>query len=121
MSTLHCPVFPRMMGAMAESLPLGERIRRARGRKDWTQQELARRVGKDRKTIDNWENGRTTPSGATIAMVEYVLGESLLDDPVPLDPDVEILMTLDLDPKERARLIEAYREIRAQSAGRNSA
>ena len=36
-----------------------------------TQQQLADILGVDRKTVDNWENGRTTPRNRTGALVEW--------------------------------------------------
>ena len=51
---------------------LGESIRRARERKGWIQQQLADAVGVDRKTVDNWENGRTSPRNK-LGKIEEVL------------------------------------------------
>ena len=110
------------MVGMAGELPLGEQIRRARGRQRWSQQELADRVKVTRKTVDNWENGRTTPPGATIAAIEDVLGVDLSGDgqaDVYTDPDEAALWALDRFPEaERRKLIAALREARArQRAG----
>lgn len=65
-----------MMGHMATDPRLGTKIKRARERKRWTQQELADRIEVDRKTIDNWENGRTSPR-SSIGALEDVLGVML--------------------------------------------
>jgi transcriptional regulator with XRE-family HTH domain len=62
-----------MMADMATDPRLGTKIKRARERKRWTQQELADRIEVDRKTIDNWENGRTSPR-SSIGALEDVLG-----------------------------------------------
>ena len=64
---------------------LGIRIKRARERMGLTQKELAGFVGRDRKTIDNWENGRTSPR-SSIGALEAVLGVSL-DGNDPGEPD----------------------------------
>jgi transcriptional regulator with XRE-family HTH domain len=58
---------------------IGTRIKRARERKRWTQRQLADALGVDRKTVDNWENGRTRPA-SSIGAIEDVLGVSLSED-----------------------------------------
>ena len=69
---------------MAAETPIGERIRAARQRRRWTQRQLAEAVGVDRKTVDNWENGRTVPRW--LSPLEDALGTPLTGD-VPL-PDL---------------------------------
>jgi transcriptional regulator with XRE-family HTH domain len=64
------------MAGMATEPRLGTRIKRARERKRWTQQQLADRVGVNRKTVDNWENDRSGPR-SSIGILEDVLGISL--------------------------------------------
>jgi transcriptional regulator with XRE-family HTH domain len=68
---------------------LDVRIKRARELKRWSQQRLANEIGVDRKTIDNWENGRTYPR-SSIGALEGALG--------PLSDDGEVYT----DPAERA-------------------
>lgn len=46
---------------MPNSVALGERIRRARGRAGWSQQQLGDVIGKTRLTIHNYESGKSTP------------------------------------------------------------
>ncbi|XKK40382.1 helix-turn-helix domain-containing protein [Nocardiopsis sp. ARC36] len=53
-------------------MSLGDRIRTARQRARLTQEQLAERVGVGRRTIDNWENGRTLPKN--VVALEDVLG-----------------------------------------------
>jgi len=55
---------------------IGTSIKRARERKRWSQRQLASALGVDRKTVDNWENGRTMPR-SSIGALEEVLGVSL--------------------------------------------
>lgn len=64
------------MAGMATEPRLGTTIKRARERKRWTQQQLADRVGVNRKTVDNWENDRSSPR-SSIGVLEDVLGTSL--------------------------------------------
>lgn len=60
---------------MATDPHIGTSIRRARERKRWTQRQLAHALGVNIKTVDNWENGRTSPRSA-IGAIEQVLGIS---------------------------------------------
>lgn len=81
---------------------IGTRIKRARERKRWTQSQLADALKVNRKTVDNWENGRTQPA-SSIGALEEVLGVSL-DEEVP-------------DRSPPARLRDSTREaIRADPA-----
>ena len=81
---LDFPRFPGNHGRVAPRPSLGTRIKRARERKRWSQRELAGRVGVDRKTIDNWENGRTTPRSSIGALGE-VPGVALHQDGITID------------------------------------
>ncbi|WP_435109425.1 helix-turn-helix transcriptional regulator [Nocardiopsis synnemataformans] len=58
-------------------MTLGDRIRTARQRARLTQEQLAARVGVGRRTIDNWENGRTSPKN--LVSLEEALG-SLVEE-----------------------------------------
>jgi transcriptional regulator with XRE-family HTH domain len=71
--SLTCLALPHIMGRMATETPLGTRIKRARERKRWTQQQLAKAIGVDRKSVDNWENDRTQPR-SSLGALEEVLG-----------------------------------------------
>jgi transcriptional regulator with XRE-family HTH domain len=59
-----------------------EAIRQARGRKGWSQAELARALSKAQpgekgthpRSITDWETGKATPSGRNLAALERVLG-----------------------------------------------
>lgn len=63
------------MVRMATEQPrIGDRIRRARQLRRWTQRELAERIGVDRKTVDNWENDRAYPRTA-LGALEQLLGD----------------------------------------------
>jgi transcriptional regulator with XRE-family HTH domain len=65
---------------MDASPPIGLKIKRARERLRWTQDQLAAQVGVSQKTIDNWENDRRYPKSA-IGALESVLGISFDDEP----------------------------------------
>jgi transcriptional regulator with XRE-family HTH domain len=55
---------------------LGDSIRRAREKRDWTQDELAHALGVSTMTIRNWESGRHSPKNA-LARIEELLGFSV--------------------------------------------
>lgn len=59
---------------------LGDRIRRAREQRGWTQAQLAAEVGVARETIGNWETGASSPRNA-MGRLEAVLGTPLAGDP----------------------------------------
>ena len=69
------------MRDMAAELALGTRIRRARERKRWTQQQLADALSVSVRTVNDWENDRTQPR-SSIGALEHVLGVSL-DESAP--------------------------------------
>jgi len=73
---------------MAAADSMGTRIKRARERLRWTQQQLADAIGVDRKSIDNWENDRTYPR-SSIGALEELLGVSLTGAAPELPPLVE--------------------------------
>jgi transcriptional regulator with XRE-family HTH domain len=69
-----------MLRCMATEPAIGTKIKRARERKRWTQRELAAALKVNIKTVDNWENGRTSPLNS-IGALEDVLGVRLDDEP----------------------------------------
>lgn len=93
---------------MATERPIGTRIRRARERKRWTQQQLAAQLGVSRTTVDSWENDRAYPR-SSVGALEEVLGISLSDDDgrakiIPPQMRKFIRETLD-DPEDQRRVI----------------
>lgn len=102
------------MEAMATEPAIGTRIKRARERKRWTQKQLAGKIGVSQKTVDNWENGRTSPKNS-IGALEDVLGVSLSGAPPPR-PEIpdrlrrEIEQTEGLTDEERRAVIAAVKE-----------
>ena len=89
---------------------IGTRIKRARERKRWSQQRLADALQVDRKTIDNWENGRTRPR-SSVGALEDVLGTSLSEpEPEPdIAPAVARAIVENYTPEEAERMLEALR------------
>jgi len=93
---------------------IGTKIRRARERKRWSQRELAEHLGVNRKTVDNWENGRTQPA-SSIGALEDILGISLDDadedsrsPPRELPADLQELMRQRVGEEMAAALIAHY-------------
>jgi transcriptional regulator with XRE-family HTH domain len=106
-----------MLSGMATGDPhLGTKIKRARERKRWTQQQLADAVGRNVKTVNNWETGRTEPA-SSLGAIEEVLGVNLSDGTgveIYADPDeAEIWALTQFSPSERRALIEALRRARS--------
>jgi transcriptional regulator with XRE-family HTH domain len=94
------------------------KIKRAREIKRWTQQELADRLGVNRKTVDNWENGRTIPR-SSIGALEHVLGVSFAENgeftgyPDLGDPNELVVWNLTrFSRRQRKKMIDAYRQDR---------
>lgn len=63
---------------MAEEIPTGVKIQRARQRKRLTQQEMADALGVERSTVATWESGEHFPRRYAGAI------EELLDITIPV-------------------------------------
>jgi transcriptional regulator with XRE-family HTH domain len=86
---------------MATEPAIGTKIKRARERQRWTQRQLAAELHVNIKTVDNWENGRTSPLNS-IGALEAVLGIRLDGDQI--EPDSP-------SPEELERLRTHIREV----------
>lgn len=67
---------------------IGQRIRAARGRKEWTQEDLANASGIARPNVARLEKGRQVPKVATLRRVAAALGleaDTLLRAPSPAE------------------------------------
>ena len=99
---------------MATESRLGTRIKRARELRRWSQQRLADAIGVNRKTIYNWENGRTYPR-SSIGALEGVLGPLTGEDGAEVYTDAHeaaIWEDESLPEDERRDLIADLRERR---------
>lgn len=95
-----------MIGAMADEPAVGKRIRRARERLRWTQQQLADKLGVGVRTVNDWENDRSYPRNS-IGALEHVLGITLDGE-----PEFEPI------PPEHRRFIEQWLASRPEDARR---
>ena len=71
------------------AMPLGERIRQLRKEAEWSQAELAEKIGVDAGRVSRYEAGRIVPSAEALVRVAEVLNVSidhLLVDDVPRRP-----------------------------------
>ncbi len=60
-----------------QDIQIGNRVKLARVEKDWTQQELADRIGVTRQTIGLIEAGKYNPTLKLCLMLAYVTGKQL--------------------------------------------
>jgi transcriptional regulator with XRE-family HTH domain len=63
---------------MATETRIGTKIREARERKRWTQEQLADAIGGSVRAVNDWENHRAKPRN--ISVLEEALGVRLRDD-----------------------------------------
>jgi transcriptional regulator with XRE-family HTH domain len=87
------------MSKRTQGNELGRRIKAARERQEWTQVELAQRVGVGAKTISNWETGATLPMNRMGRLIE-VLGPGI-------DPSQDVRVT-SVDPSAEVRMLFAH-------------
>lgn len=57
-------------------MEIGQRIKTAREKIGWSQRELGEKVGKDRKTITNYETGVTDPPAGVLVAMSRAIGVS---------------------------------------------
>jgi transcriptional regulator with XRE-family HTH domain len=110
------------MSGMAMTPPsLGARIRRARERRQLSQEDLARAVGASVRAVGDWENNRRKPRNR-LGALEEVLGVSLDGEPEP-EPAIpksllrDIMQAEGLTDGERHAVIAAVeRTLRGEPA-----
>lgn len=70
-------------------MPLGDRIRTIRKEHNWSQGDLANKIGADAGQISRYENGKMTPGAAAVVKIAEALNIScdyLLTDHAPRQP-----------------------------------
>lgn len=55
----------------------GKRLRKARVRKGWTQDQLSRAIGVRERNIIRWENSQNVPRAETVAALAQATGHSI--------------------------------------------
>lgn len=86
-------------------MSISDRISGKRQEKGWTQNDLAKRMGVNLKSVKDWESGVSTPSAKTIVKLCHLLNLSAdyllcMDDRDPL-----FLDDLSLEDQLRAKAI----------------
>lgn len=105
------------MSGMASD-DLGRRIKRARERKHWSQQQLADAIEAGVRSVGRWERGEAIPKNR-IGALEAVLGINL-DEPgngqvMPQNDDEQQIWEMHwLSEDERRELIVEYRQRRTR-------
>lgn len=74
---------------MATDSSFGTRIRRARERKRWSQQDLADRLGVAVRTVGDWENDRAKPRSAIGALEDHLNIDLTTGAEPGLPPEIE--------------------------------
>lgn len=98
---------------MTPTPALGSTIKRARERLRISQKELAAQLGVNVKTVDNWENGRTSPK-SSLGALEEALGISLSEpaaDLPPINPTDDELNEMISDARGDRVLYEALMSV----------
>jgi transcriptional regulator with XRE-family HTH domain len=87
-------------------------LKRRRGAKGLSQQELADALGVSRRAVTNWETGRAEPSGRYLQALDRVLGASNETNDVALASATNMDLLAEL-----ARRFAAYETTRAPDQG----
>ena len=58
-------------------MKFGQKLKRLRQEKDWSQEKLAEEIGVKRLAINKYESGQTKPSAATLQRISEVFGVSI--------------------------------------------
>jgi transcriptional regulator with XRE-family HTH domain len=103
---LTCAALCNTIQYMAPLPRIGTKIRRARERRRWTQQQLAEALVVSRNTVDAWENDRAYPK-SSIGAIEEVLGISLTDDGQAdiISPRLRKIIEEELSAEDGSRVI----------------
>lgn len=86
-------------------LLLGERIKSTRTSREWTQEELARKIRTTKHVISNWERGKANPDPEQIIALantfgvsaDYLLGLSNFPEPHFRDPFGQLSISPQVD------------------------
>lgn len=102
---------------------LGQRIRRLREERQWTQAQLADLIGTTGRTVGNWERDEVSPRNR-IGALEKAFGISLTDGRPLHNRDDKVVDAIESSPLsrgDRAELISHYWRLLDAGEGRGSA
>lgn len=86
----------------------GDRIRRLREERRWSQETLGDLINVTSRTISNWETGKHVPR-SSMGALEKVFGEAL-DGDQPADPVELAIKASGLADFRQTRVLSAYQE-----------
>ncbi|MBZ0253529.1 MAG: helix-turn-helix domain-containing protein [Candidatus Methylomirabilis sp.] len=96
-------------------MTLGEKIAALRKQREWTQEDLAEKVGVSKVQVSRWETGRMRPSRNTLKQIAAVLGvhyDDLRSSGPPLALDgadsglsEKLRQVQELDPEDQAMIL----------------
>ena len=102
---------------------IGERIKRSRAERGWTQDQLAAAVGVSRSAVAQWETGRSGQLTANLARIARALGVAVAELMAPAESaglgDEMALMRLyrECSPEDRQMILHTARRL-ARGQGR---
>lgn len=100
---------------------LGERIRRLREQRRWSQQQLGDLLGVSTKSVSNWERGRNIPRNSMGALSELFGVDIEAPAAGPADPVEVALRQSELREWRQDRVLSEYKrnlyEQRTEAAG----
>lgn len=85
-------------------MTIGEKIRKLRREREWTQEELGERVQIDKRNVSKYETGHLNPSRKTVEKFAEALGISAAE--LLFDAEAEPVLAIE-DPE----LLNLFREI----------
>lgn len=97
---------------------MGQRIRRLREERRWSQTDLADLLGVSGRTVGNWERGKASPRNS-LGAIEKVFGVALEDD-APLGQNDKVVLAIEgseLSRADRAELVAHYWRLLDATAG----
>jgi transcriptional regulator with XRE-family HTH domain len=109
--TTKVPHFATLLVMALSPEQVGARIRKARRAKGWTHDELARRMGKNTRTIQRWQKGRNPENGKSWLPRLATLMELADELEVPRSYFVEIDETLPTQEDLAAQLEMLAQEV----------
>ena len=96
--------------SMKEKESMGSVIRRLRMERDWTQEELAARLGVSGQAVSKWETGQSLPDISQVPMLARTLGVTT-DELFGMEDEKYDYPTIDLQGVDPEKAWEGWREM----------